>query len=144
MHIELTLSHLNDQKPQYLLVTCTLCKQETLKNCSVFSFCPILLQASNDTTDYAELLFPQRHLNPNTSLITNNFLPPTKSHPVTLEDTPPALPYRPNNPRNSAGLSPNSQLNRLYPSLEDEFSNTTTPVPDMVMMTAVTILDTVS
>ncbi|XP_044217772.1 hematopoietic SH2 domain-containing protein homolog [Thunnus albacares] len=86
-------------------------------------------QTSNDTTDYAELLFPQRHLNPNTSLLTNNSLHPSKSHPVSLEDIPPALPYRPNNPRNSTSLSPTSQPNRLYPSLEDEISNTTTPVP---------------
>ncbi|XP_053178496.1 hematopoietic SH2 domain-containing protein homolog [Scomber japonicus] len=88
-------------------------------------------QASNDSTDYAELLFPQRNRNPNTSLVTNNSLPPTKSNPVALEDTPPALPYRPNNPRNTSALSPSSQQNRLYPSLEDEFSNTTTPVPAM-------------
>ncbi|KAM7388277.1 hypothetical protein PAMP_024466 [Pampus punctatissimus] len=83
-------------------------------------------QTSNDTTDYAELLFPQRHLNPNT-----NSLHPNKSHPVSPADIPPALPHRRNNPRNSTAPSPNNQPNRLYPSLEDEFSNTTTPVPTM-------------
>ncbi|XP_044056274.1 hematopoietic SH2 domain-containing protein homolog isoform X2 [Siniperca chuatsi] len=31
-------------------------------------------QALNDKTDYAELLFPQRHPNPNTSLLPNNSL----------------------------------------------------------------------
>ncbi|XP_070764955.1 hematopoietic SH2 domain-containing protein homolog [Enoplosus armatus] len=82
-------------------------------------------QTSNDKTDYAELLFPQRHPNPNTSLLPNIFLHPSVSHPISPEDVPPALPYRPNIMRNSAVLSPN----RLYPSLEEEFTHVTSPYP---------------
>ncbi|XP_070688959.1 hematopoietic SH2 domain-containing protein homolog [Pempheris klunzingeri] len=82
-------------------------------------------QTSNDKTDYAEILFPQGHLDHNTSLLPNNSLHPSLSQPVSQEDTPPALPYRPNNLRNSAVQSPN----RLYPCLEEEFPHVTSPVP---------------
>ncbi|KAL7396736.1 hypothetical protein ABVT39_010976 [Epinephelus coioides] len=82
-------------------------------------------QASGGKTDYAELLFPQRHLNPNTSWLPNVPLHPSISHPPSQEDIPPALPYRPNNLRNSALPSPN----RLYPSLEEEFPHVTIPLP---------------
>ncbi|XP_035509635.1 hematopoietic SH2 domain-containing protein homolog [Morone saxatilis] len=82
-------------------------------------------QASSDNTDYAELLFPQRNPNPNTSLLPNNLMVPSTSHPVPPEDIPPALPYRPNNLRNAAVLPPN----KLYPTLEDEYPHATSPPP---------------
>ncbi|XP_042337031.1 hematopoietic SH2 domain-containing protein homolog [Plectropomus leopardus] len=81
-------------------------------------------QTSNDKTDYAELLFPQRHQNPNTRWLPNNPLHPSVGQPASPEDIPPALPYRPNNFRNPADLS----LNRLYPNLEEEFPNVTSPL----------------
>ncbi|XP_044056275.1 hematopoietic SH2 domain-containing protein homolog isoform X3 [Siniperca chuatsi] len=84
-------------------------------------------QALNDKTDYAELLFPQRHPNPNTSLLPNNSLHASVSHPISQEDIPPALPHRPNDLRNSAILSPN----RLYPSLEEEFPHLISPLKAM-------------
>ncbi|TMS20337.1 Hematopoietic SH2 domain-containing protein-like protein [Larimichthys crocea] len=84
-------------------------------------------QTSNDRTDYAELLFPQRNLKQNTSLPPNIFLPPSVTQPVSEEDVPPALPYRPGNLRNSVVLS----SNRLYPNIEDEFPHSTLPTPAM-------------
>ncbi|XP_038563314.1 hematopoietic SH2 domain-containing protein homolog isoform X2 [Micropterus salmoides] len=86
-------------------------------------------QTSNDKTDYAELLFPQIHPNTNTGFLQNKSLHPCVS-PQVSQDTPPALPYRPDTLRNSAVLSPN----RLYPSLEEELPPVTsylpaTPVP---------------
>ncbi|XP_036971950.1 hematopoietic SH2 domain-containing protein homolog [Acanthopagrus latus] len=78
-------------------------------------------QTSNDKTDYAELLFPQRHLNPKASLPPDQVLLPSVSQPVSPEDIPPALPYRPNNLRHSAVLTPN----RLYPSLEEGYPHVT-------------------
>nr|XP_046246965.1 hematopoietic SH2 domain-containing protein homolog [Scatophagus argus] len=91
-------------------------------------------QASNDKTDYAELLFPERHPRHNTSLQTNGLLLPSTNHPASQEDAPPALPYRANSPRNSAVLSPDSRTSRIYPSLEEEYPNlpsppAATPVP---------------
>ncbi|XP_076583077.1 hematopoietic SH2 domain-containing protein homolog [Chaetodon auriga] len=86
-------------------------------------------QTSNDKTDYAELLFPQRYPHNNTSLLPNNLLLPCESQPVSQEDIPPALPYRPNNLRNSAILSPS----RLYPSLEEEYPHVTSPLPATAM-----------
>ncbi|XP_078115152.1 hematopoietic SH2 domain-containing protein homolog [Sander vitreus] len=82
-------------------------------------------QTSKDKTDYAELLFTQRHLNPNTSLLPNNSLHPSTSHQTSQENIPPALPYRPNNLRNS----PVPSSNKLYPSLEEEFHRVTSPLP---------------
>ncbi|XP_026160810.1 hematopoietic SH2 domain-containing protein homolog isoform X2 [Mastacembelus armatus] len=79
-------------------------------------------QCSNDKADYAELLFPQRHQSPNTSLLPNNSMQTTKRNTVLLEDIPPALPYRPNN-------LTNSQPNRLYPSLDDNFPHCNSPLP---------------
>ncbi|KAM9357535.1 hematopoietic SH2 domain-containing protein homolog [Symphorus nematophorus] len=84
-------------------------------------------QSSDDKTDYAELLFPQRHHN--TSLLPNNSLLPSLSQPISPEDIPPALPYRPNNLRNSTIMSPNSPPTRLYPSLEEEYPHATSPLP---------------
>lgn len=86
-------------------------------------------KASNDRTDYAELLFPQRHLNPNTSLPPDHVLLPSVSQPMSTEDVPPALPYRPDNLRHSAVLTPN----RLYPSLEEGYPHVTSPVSATVM-----------
>lgn len=82
-------------------------------------------QTSNDHTDYAELLFPQRHQNHNTSWPPNNVSLPNVNHPVSQENIPPALPYRPNNLRNSAVPSPN----RLYPDLEEECPHDNSPLP---------------
>uniref|UniRef100_A0A3Q1HKN2 SH2 domain-containing protein n=1 Tax=Anabas testudineus TaxID=64144 RepID=A0A3Q1HKN2_ANATE len=92
-------------------------------------------QSSNDKTDYAELLFPKRHQNPNTNLLQNICLHPNQSHPVPHEDMPPALPHRPTN-LNSTVLPPKIQPHRLYPSLENEFQQMTTPVPTSVMPTS--------
>lgn len=86
-------------------------------------------QISKDNTDYAELLFPQRHLNPNPGLPPNNFSNPSASYPLSPVDVPPALPSRPNNLRNTAALPPISQPNRLYPCLNEEFPNITLPLP---------------
>ncbi|XP_032381112.1 hematopoietic SH2 domain-containing protein homolog [Etheostoma spectabile] len=95
----------------------------------IFPFTEVLTvacgQTSKDKTDYAELLFPQRHLNPNTSLLPNNSLPPSTSQQTSQEDIPPALPYRPNNLKNS----PVPSSNKLYPSLEEEFLRVTSPLP---------------
>ncbi|GAA6221554.1 hematopoietic SH2 domain-containing protein [Lates japonicus] len=85
-------------------------------------------QSSNDKTDYAELLFPQRQPKPNVSFPQNKSPQLNRSHPVMQEEIiPPALPYRPNDLLDSAVLSPNSQPNRLYPCLKEEFSNITSP-----------------
>lgn len=81
-------------------------------------------QSSNDKTDYAELLFPQRNLNSNTNLQQHNSLHPCISAPETQEDVPPALPHRPNN------LKPPEvpPQGRLYPRLEEEFPNNDSPL----------------
>ncbi|KAM3619552.1 uncharacterized protein V6R79_010046 [Siganus canaliculatus] len=83
-------------------------------------------QISNDQTDYAELLFPQR-MNHNSGLLPNNTWLPNASHPTSPKDIPPALPYRPNDLVNPAALYP-SQTNRLYPSLE-EYPHIPSPLP---------------
>lgn len=88
-------------------------------------------QTSNDKTDYAELLFPLRHPNRNTNLLPNNFPPPNVSRQISDEDIPPALPYRPDNLRNSAVLSPS----KLYPSLEGYPCATSPPPATPVPMT---------
>ncbi|XP_074525143.1 hematopoietic SH2 domain-containing protein homolog [Halichoeres trimaculatus] len=82
-------------------------------------------QSSNDKTDYAELLFPQRHLNPSTNLQQHNFLHSRISPPESQEDVPPALPDRPNNLKPPEVLP----LGRLYPRLEEEFPNDSHPLP---------------
>ncbi|XP_074491521.1 hematopoietic SH2 domain-containing protein homolog [Sebastes fasciatus] len=85
-------------------------------------------QTSNDQTDYAELLFPQRHPNPNTSRLPNNSLHPSVSHPTSgEEDIPPTLPYRPNGLMDSAVLS----SDKLYPSFEEDFPHVTSSLPPM-------------
>ncbi|XP_028260685.1 hematopoietic SH2 domain-containing protein homolog isoform X2 [Parambassis ranga] len=87
-------------------------------------------QSSNDKTDYAELLFPQRHL----SLVPTNPQLPSLSPPVSQEeeeDVPPALPYRANNPMTPTLIYQNTQPNRLYPDLENTFRQDTSTVPTM-------------
>ncbi|XP_029939245.1 hematopoietic SH2 domain-containing protein homolog [Salarias fasciatus] len=86
-------------------------------------------QPSNDMTNYAELLFPQKHPKPNSSLPPNNLLFPHTSHQAAAEEEeeeiPPALPYRPTNLISSEVLSPN----RLYPCLDVEFTQPAIPLP---------------
>ncbi|KAF3690950.1 Hematopoietic SH2 domain-containing protein -like protein [Channa argus] len=86
-------------------------------------------QSSNDETDYAELLLPRSHQNPNTSSLQNNSLQPNKSHPISQKDIPPALPYRPNNLLISTLLPASSRPNKLYPNLEDEIPHGTSLHP---------------
>uniref|UniRef100_UPI0037E709C0 hematopoietic SH2 domain-containing protein homolog n=1 Tax=Semicossyphus pulcher TaxID=241346 RepID=UPI0037E709C0 len=83
-------------------------------------------QSSNDKTDYAELLFPQKHPNPNTSLPPKISLHPNSSPQISRGGVPPALPYRPNNLKPPAALF----QGRLYPCLEEEFPHVTSPFPD--------------
>lgn len=84
-------------------------------------------QSSNDMTNYAELLFPQKHPKTNSSLHPNNLLFPGTSHQAAAEeeDIPPALPYRPTNLTSSTALSPN----KLYPCLDVELTQPATPLP---------------
>uniref|UniRef100_A0A3P8NEB9 Hematopoietic SH2 domain containing n=2 Tax=Astatotilapia calliptera TaxID=8154 RepID=A0A3P8NEB9_ASTCA len=92
-------------------------------------------QASNDKTDYAELLFCSRGPDSRASLPPNNFQVPSINPPGSREDIPPALPHRPNYLGNSPILPPKSQTNRLYPSLEDEFQHNTSPPPALPVPT---------
>ncbi|XP_043985142.1 hematopoietic SH2 domain-containing protein homolog isoform X2 [Gambusia affinis] len=85
-------------------------------------------QSSADRIDYAELLFSQRPRSYTTSMLPNNLRQPNPCHPQQADELPPALPYRPNNLSNSALFVPNSQPNRLYPSLEDDFQHFTSPL----------------
>ncbi|XP_034386882.1 hematopoietic SH2 domain-containing protein homolog isoform X2 [Cyclopterus lumpus] len=78
-------------------------------------------QTFDDKTDYAELLFPQRHPNPNTSWLPTNSLHGSVGHPSSQKESPPALPYRPNNL---------DQLYHLYPNLEEE--HPFCPLPPLV------------
>ncbi|XP_031719998.1 hematopoietic SH2 domain-containing protein homolog [Anarrhichthys ocellatus] len=82
-------------------------------------------QTSNDKSDYADLLFPQRHPNPNTSWLPTNPLHPSIGHPTSQEQIPPALPYRPNDLKNAAVRYPNN----LYPNLEAEIPRVLFPLP---------------
>ncbi|XP_040897200.1 hematopoietic SH2 domain-containing protein homolog [Toxotes jaculatrix] len=87
-------------------------------------------QSSNDKTDYAELLFPQRPPKPNASLIHHDTVELSRTPPVSQEEIiPPALPYRPYNLSTSAVLSPSSQPDRLYPCLEEEFPQPASTLP---------------
>ncbi|XP_023195054.1 hematopoietic SH2 domain-containing protein [Xiphophorus maculatus] len=86
-------------------------------------------KSSADRTDYAEILFSQRPRSYTTSLLPNNLRQSNPSHPQLADEIPPALPYRPNNLRNSVLFLPNSQPNKLYPSLEDDFQHFTSPLP---------------
>ncbi|XP_011613091.1 hematopoietic SH2 domain-containing protein homolog [Takifugu rubripes] len=61
----------------------------------------------DDSTHYAELLFPQRHRR-NAILPPNSSLLPSTSGPVPPEEVRPALPYRPNIPRNPEVQDPTS------------------------------------
>lgn len=92
-------------------------------------------QATNDKVDYAELLFPQRRLTSKSISPPNNSLQPIKSHAVSQEDIPPALPHRPNNLWPSVAPPPNSQPSRLYPSLEEQCSFVISSPPDMPVPT---------
>lgn len=92
-------------------------------------------QASNDKTDYAELLFCSRGPDSRASLPPNNFQVPSINPPGSREDIPPALPHRPNYLGNSPILPPKSKTNRLYPSLEDEFQHNTSPPPALPVPT---------
>ncbi|XP_054458973.1 hematopoietic SH2 domain-containing protein homolog [Anoplopoma fimbria] len=82
-------------------------------------------QTSDDKIDYAELLFPHRHPNSNISWLPPNSLHPSIGHPSSQEEIPPALPYRPNNMKNSAVLS----LHKLYPNLEEDIPRDIFPLP---------------
>ncbi|XP_041647916.1 hematopoietic SH2 domain-containing protein homolog [Cheilinus undulatus] len=74
-------------------------------------------QSSSIKTDYAELLFPQRHPNPNTSSLPNNSLNADTNLKLSQEVIPPALPNRPNNMK----LPAVGSQGRLYPRLEEQF-----------------------
>ncbi|XP_041863225.1 hematopoietic SH2 domain-containing protein homolog isoform X2 [Melanotaenia boesemani] len=89
-------------------------------------------QLSNDKSDYAELLFPSRHPASDNDFLQNSSPPPSTSQPVS-EDSPPALPYRPNNLMDPKVLSPNSQPNRVYPCLEEEFGHVSSPLSAMAV-----------
>lgn len=124
----------------YFLTSGTPCKKKAIITwvmfCLSFSCCLILFKSSNDKTDYAELLFPQRQPKPNASFPQNKSPQLNRRHPVMQEEIiPPALPYRPNDLLDSTVPSPNSQPNRLYPCLKEEFSDITSPPPTMVIMT---------
>ncbi|XP_060934592.1 hematopoietic SH2 domain-containing protein homolog isoform X2 [Limanda limanda] len=86
-------------------------------------------QSSNDKSDYAELLFPQRRPNPNPSLqhtsLQRNVSPPEPPQ----EFMPPAPPSRPDNLWTNAVLVPSSQQKYQY-SLE--FSHNTSQLPAMI------------
>ncbi|KAM9384680.1 hematopoietic SH2 domain-containing protein homolog [Pholidichthys leucotaenia] len=101
----------------------------------ILPFCQVLTvacgQLSNDKTDYAELLFSQRGPGFNTILPPDNFLPPCTNQPVSPDDIPPALPYRPKSLMISTVPSSTSQLNKLYPSLECEFQHVPSTPPAM-------------
>uniref|UniRef100_A0A3B3YRY8 SH2 domain-containing protein n=1 Tax=Poecilia mexicana TaxID=48701 RepID=A0A3B3YRY8_9TELE len=86
-------------------------------------------QSSADRIDYAELLFSQRPRSYSTSVLPNNLRQPNQSQPQPANELPPALPHRPNNLRNSALFLPNSQPNRLYPSLEEDLQHFAAPLP---------------
>lgn len=89
----------------------------------------VACQESSEERNYAELLFSQRPRSYTTSVLPNNLRQPTPSHPEPEVEIPPALPYRPNNLRNSTFILPNSQPNRLYPGLEESFHPVTAPPP---------------
>ncbi|KAM7012620.1 hematopoietic SH2 domain-containing protein homolog [Tautogolabrus adspersus] len=81
-------------------------------------------QSSNDNTDYAELLFSQRHPNSNTSLLPNNSLHAHTILPESGENIPPALPHRSNNLKTPAV----PKQGRLYPLLEEELPHISSPL----------------
>lgn len=122
------------QNHNICLLVCCLCTMQTENSHKLFlcssHFVWSHAKTSNDKTDYAELLFPQRHLNPKASLPPDQVLLPSVSQPVSPEDIPPALPYRPNNLRHSAVLTPN----RLYPSLEEGYPHVTSSLSATVML----------
>ncbi|XP_013869620.1 hematopoietic SH2 domain-containing protein homolog [Austrofundulus limnaeus] len=82
-------------------------------------------QASNSYADYAQIQFPNKHLASNSDSPTKEPPQPSLSQPEPEpepeDEIPPALPFRPNDLRDSTVLLPNSRLSRLYPSLELEF-----------------------
>ncbi|CAG5861265.1 unnamed protein product [Menidia menidia] len=82
-------------------------------------------QSQNGHTNYAELLFPQKHPVSNAS-VQQSQPPPSSGHSESQGDVPPAVPYRPDNLR-----TPHSLQNRLYPRLEDDFQHISSPLPPM-------------
>lgn len=98
--------------------------------CFFIFLCLVPWKTSNEKSDYAELLFPQKHQN--TTVQPNNSLFLSPSHSDSQEENPPALPCRPDNLRNSAALPPNSQSSQLYPNIEDMTPHFTSPLPAMV------------
>ncbi|KAK5602379.1 hypothetical protein CRENBAI_012936 [Crenichthys baileyi] len=86
-------------------------------------------QSSEHHVNYEELLVTQRPRSYTTSVLPNNLQQPTPSHPEPVDQTPPALPHRPNHLMNSAISFPNSQPNRLYPCLEEGVKHSTAPLP---------------
>lgn len=106
----------------------------------IMPFCEVLtVPCGQGKTDYADLLFPLKHSSPNTNSLQNNYMTAcSMTHPQSQKDIPPALPYRPNNlgnpavpPLNGMKMSadPAGQPNQLYPSLDDDLSNVTSPLP---------------
>ncbi|XP_035031676.1 hematopoietic SH2 domain-containing protein homolog [Hippoglossus stenolepis] len=87
-------------------------------------------QSSNDKSDYAELLFPQRRPKPNPSL-QHNSLQLNVSPPEPPEEIlPPAPPSRPDNRWSTAVPVPSSQQNYPYSCLQ--FSHNTSQLPAMI------------
>lgn len=80
-------------------------------------------QGSSIKTDYAELLFPQRHQNLNTKL-PNNSQHANTNTTVSHKVIPPALPHRPNNLKPPASVA----QGRLYPQLNEQFPNVCSPL----------------
>lgn len=114
--------------PQYLLI-CSTPKQS--QNGSCFVSFSLLYKSSNAQTDYAELLFPQRHPKPSVTVPQNNSTQQlNRSLPEPQVDgIPPALPYRPTNLLHSPTQFPGSQSNRLYPNLKEEYPHMAAPLP---------------
>ena len=117
---KLSLCFFNNTIFVYLLTTFTLCKNKN-KNDHVLSVSlsgRILCKSSNEKSDYAELLFPQRRPQPNTSM-QHNSLQLNVSPPQPPEEfIPPPRPSRPDKPRNSAVLVPSSEQNYPYSCLQ--------------------------
>ncbi|KAF6721418.1 Hematopoietic SH2 domain-containing-like protein [Oryzias melastigma] len=84
-------------------------------------------QTSSSSTDYAELLFPQRGRVPQTSVPPKSDPLLTQSHPELEKGAPPALPYRTQTPSSSGPAE--AQGSRLYPSLETMLPDVSPPPP---------------
>ncbi|XP_075879062.1 hematopoietic SH2 domain-containing protein homolog [Nelusetta ayraudi] len=84
-------------------------------------------QTSNEGSDYADLLFPQRQSNHQASLQPLDSSHQGLTHQSSQEDAPPALPYLPSSLNTFAAVTPVSQPHRLYPGLP-EYPPATTSV----------------